>query len=271
MVPFLLFCLLLEIIPLSILVRDSFRELGIGNLTLRNYAAITEPLYWHSLRNSILLSAGTALLGAIWGALAAAAIVRESGRIQRWLLGIVTTTSNFSGIPLALAFIALLGASGMLTLIAKNVFGIRLYPQRFSLYSWLGLTLVYLYFQIPLMVLLFLPAIARLKPQWQEAAAMLGASPWAYWWRVGLPVMAAPFTAALALLFGNALGAYATAWGLSGGKLSLFTIQIAFEVNGDVSFDPGKASAMSLTLAVLMALSILIAQLLARRAQRWLA
>ncbi len=232
---------------------------------------MTEPLYWHSLRNSILLSAGTALLGAIWGALAAAAIVRDGGRVQRWLMGIVTTTSNFSGIPLALAFIALLGASGMLTLIAKNVFGVRLYPQRFSLYSWLGLTLVYLYFQIPLMVLLFLPAIARLKPQWQEAAAMLGASPWAYWWRVGLPVMAAPFTAALALLFGNALGAYATAWGLSGGKFSLFTIQIAFEVNGDISFDPGKASAMSLMLALLMALSILVAQLLARRAQRWLA
>ncbi len=270
-VPFLVFCFLLEIIPLSILVRDSFREFGIGALTLQNYSVMTEPLYWHSLRNSILLSAGTALLGAIWGALAAAAIVREGGRVQRWLMGIVTTTSNFSGIPLALAFIALLGASGMLTLIAKNVFGVRLYPQRFSLYSWLGLTLVYLYFQIPLMVLLFLPAIARLKPQWQEAAAMLGASPWAYWWRVGLPVMAAPFTAALALLFGNALGAYATAWGLSGGKLSLFTIQIAFEVNGDVSFDPGKASAMSLTLALLMALSILIAQLLARRAQRWLA
>ena len=100
---------------------------------------------------------------------------------------------------------------------------------------------------------------------------MLGASPWAYWWRVGLPVMAAPFTAALALLFGNALGAYATAWGLSGGKLSLFTIQIAFKVNGDVSFDPGKASAMSLTLALLMAVSILVAQLLSRRAQRWLA
>jgi putative spermidine/putrescine transport system permease protein len=270
-VPFLIFCLVLEVIPMTILIRDSFRELGIGSLTLRNYAAITEPLYWHSLRNSILLSAGTAILGAVWGALVAAAIVRESGRGQRWLVGLIATTSNFSGIPLALAFVALLGASGMMTLLARNLFGIRLYPTKFSLYSWLGLTLVYLYFQIPLMVLLFMPAIARLKRQWQEAAAMLGAPSWVYWQRVGLPVMAAPFTAALALLFGNALGAYATAWGLSGGKLSLFTIQIAFEVNGDVSFDPGKASAMSLTLALLMALSILTAQLLARRAQRWLA
>lgn len=270
-IPFLLFCLILEVIPLTILIRDSLREMGVGAWTLQNYAAVAEPLYLNSLRNSILLSAGTALLGAIWGALVAAAIVRESGRAQRWLVGLVATTSNFSGIPLALAFVALLGASGMITLLARNLLGIRLYPQKFSLYSWFGLTLVYLYFQIPLMVLLFMPAIARLKPHWQEAAAMLGAPSWVFWKRVGLPVLAAPFTAALALLFANALGAYATAWGLSGGKLSLFTIQIAFEVNGDVSFDPGKASAMSLTLAVLMALSILAAQLLARRAQRWLA
>ena len=269
-VPFLIFCFVLEIVPVTILIRDSFRELGMGALTLRNYAALAEPLYWHSLRNSVLLSAGTALLGAIWGALVADAIVRERGRAQRWLMGLVATTSNFSGIPLALAFIAVLGASGFITLLVRTLFGFRLYPQHFTLYSWTGLTLVYLYFQIPLMVLLFLPAIARLKPQWQEAAAMLGASPWVFWRRVGLPVMAAPFTAALALLFANALGAYATAWGLSGGKLSLFTIQIAFEVNGDVSFDPGKASAMSLTLALLMAVSILVAQVLARRTQRWL-
>jgi putative spermidine/putrescine transport system permease protein len=270
-IPFLIFCVVLELVPMTILVRDSLRELGNGAFTLRNYAAITEPLYWHSLRNSILLSFGTALIGAVWGALAAAAIVRSSGRIQRWLMGLVATTSNFSGIPLALAFIALLGASGLITILARNLLGIRLYPTRFSLYSWAGLTMVYTYFQIPLMILLFIPAIARLKPQWQEAAAMLGAPSWVYWRRVGLPVMAAPFLAALALLFASALGAYATAWGLSGGKLSLFTIQIAFEVNGDVSFDPGKASAMSLTLAAIMALSILAAQLLARRSQRWLA
>lgn len=269
-VPFLVFCLLLEVVPMTILIRDSFRELGLGAFTLRNYAAVTESLYWHSLRNSILLSGGTALLGAIWGALVAAAIVQSSGRAQRWLMGMIATTSNFSGIPLALAFIAVLGASGLITLLIRNLFGYRLYPQHFSLYSWTGLTLVYLYFQIPLMVLLFAPSLARIKPQWQEAASMLGASSWTYWRRVGLPVLAAPFTAALALLFANALGAYATAWGLSGGKLSLFTIQIAFEVNGDVSFDPGVAAAMSLILAVIMALSIVAAQLLTRRTQRWL-
>lgn len=268
--PFLIFCLFLEIIPMTILIRDSLREMGIGAYTLSNYGAVTEPLYWHSLRNSILLSGGTAILGAIWGGLVAAAIVQSSGRAQRWLMGLIATTSNFSGIPLALAFIAVLGASGMITLIIRNVFGFRLYPQHFSLYSWTGLTLVYLYFQIPLMVLLFAPSLARIKPQWQEAASMLGASSWTYWRRVGLPVLAAPFTASLALLFASALGAYATAWGLSGGKLSLFTIQIAFEVNGDVSFDPGKASAMSLILAAIMAFSIVAAQLLMRRTQRWL-
>jgi putative spermidine/putrescine transport system permease protein len=270
LIPFLIFCLLLEIIPVFILVRDSFRVTGMGAFTWDNYAAIKEPLYWHSLRNSIALSAVTALAGAVWGALVAAAILRTDNRLRRWLIGVVAATSKFAGIPLALAFISILGANGFITLILREGFDYRIYPQKFTLYSWTGLFFIYLYFQLPLMVLLFTPAIARLKPQWQETAATLGAPIWVYWWRVGLPVMAAPFAAAVALLFANALGAYATAWALTGGKFSLFTIQIAFEVNGDISFNPGKASALSLILAVIMALSILAAQLLARRAQRWL-
>jgi putative spermidine/putrescine transport system permease protein len=270
LIPFFVFCLLLEVIPVIILIRDSFRTTGLGEFTWDNYKAISEPLYWHSLRNSVYLSAFTALAGAIWGALVAVAILRSNTRLRRWLIGIVAATSNFAGIPLALAFISILGANGFITLILREGFNYRIYPQKFTLYSWTGLFFIYLYFQLPLMVLLFTPAIARLKPQWQEAAATLGAPAWVYWWRVGLPVMAAPFAAAFSLLFANALGAYATATALTGGKLSLFTLQIAYEVNGDISFDPGKAAALSLILAGIMALSILSAQLLARRAQRWL-
>lgn len=270
LLPFLVFCLLLEIIPVGILIRDSFRVVGMGAFTWDNYKAISEPLYWHSLRNSIALSLVTALAGAVWGALVAVAILRVNDRLRRWLIGLVAATSNFAGIPLALAFISILGANGFITLLLREGFEYRIYPHKFSLYSWTGLFFIYLYFQLPFMVLLFTPAISRLKPQWQEAAATLGAPAWVYWLRVGLPVMTAPFTAAVALLFANALGAYATAWALTGGRFSLLTIQIAFEVNGDISFDPGKASALSLILAVIMALSILAAQLLARRAQRWL-
>jgi putative spermidine/putrescine transport system permease protein len=270
LLPFLVFCIALEIIPLAMLIRDSLRVQGSGDFTWANYGSIGEPLYWHSLRNSVILSAATAVAGAVWGALVAGAILRVDGRLRRWLIGVVAATSNFSGIPLALAFISILGANGLITLFLREAFDYRLYPHKFTLYSWTGLFLIYLYFQLPLMVLLFTPAIARLKPQWQEAAATLGAPTWVYWRRVGLPVMAAPFAAATALLFANALGAYATAWAMTGGRFSLLTIQIAFEVNGDISFDPGKASALSLILAAIMAVSILAAQLLARRAQRWL-
>lgn len=270
LIPFLIFCLLLEIVPVIVLVRDSLLTTDTREFTTANYHAITEPLYWHSLRNSIVLAGVTATVGAVWGALLATAIYQLSPRLRQWLLGVVAATSNFAGIPLALAFTSILGLNGVITLLLRELFDYRLYPHKFSLYSWNGLALIYIYFQLPLMVLLFLPAIARLKPQWQEASATLGAPSWMYWIRVGLPVMAAPFAAATALLFANALGAYATAWAMTGGKFSLLTIQIAFEVNGDISYEPGKAAALSLILAAVMALSILAAQLLSRRAQRWL-
>jgi len=270
LIPFVVFCIALEIVPLIIMTRDSLRVLGTGAWTAANYRAITEPLYWHSLRNSILLASASTLTGGIWGALLAVAILRTNGRLRRWLTGLIAATSNFSGIPLALAAASILGINGFITLLFREVFDYRLYPQHFSLYSWPGLLLVYTYFQLPLMVLLFAPAITRLKVQWQEASATLGAPAWVYWVRVGIPVMTAPFAAALALLFASALGAYATAWEMTGGQLSLLTIQIAFEVNGDISYDPGKASALSLVLAALMAFSILVAQLLSRRTQKWL-
>jgi putative spermidine/putrescine transport system permease protein len=270
LIPFIIFCIALEIVPLFIMTRDSLRVLGTGAWTFKNYGAITEPLYWHSLRNSILLAGASTLTGGAWGALLAVAILRTSGRMRRWLTGLIAATSNFSGIPLALAAASILGINGFVTLLLKQLFDYRLYPQHFTLYSWTGLLLVYTYFQLPLMVLLFAPSISRLKVQWQEASATLGAPAWVYWIRVGIPVMMAPFLAALALLFASGLGAYATAWEMTGGQFSLLTIQIAFEVNGDISYDPGKASALSLILAALMAFSILAAQLLSRRTQKWL-
>ncbi len=270
LLPFLVFCLLLEIVPVIVLIRDSLREQGLGAFTFANYLVITDPLYARALRNSVLISLGTALLGAVIGGLTAAAIVAGSARGRRWSLGLVAVTSNFGGIPLSFAFVALLGTNGFITLLLREWLEFKLYPGRFSLYSWAGLTMVYFYFQLPLMVLIFTPAIARLKPVWREAAATLGASTWYYWWRVGLRVMAAPFVAAMALLFANALGAYATAYALVGGNLNILPIQIGYYIEGDLNFDPGKASALSLILAVLMALGISVAYTMTQRAQRWL-
>jgi putative spermidine/putrescine transport system permease protein len=268
--PFLLFCFLMEIVPVAVLTRDSLREQGMGGWTLANFAVVAEPLYARALLNSVAISVGSAFVGAVVGALAAAAIVAGSERGRRWALGLVAVTSNFAGIPLSFAFVALLGTNGFITLLLRESFDVRLYPELFSLYSWTGLGMVYVYFQLPLMILVFAPAIARLKPAWREAAATLGASDWQYWWRVGGRVMAAPFVAALALLFANALGAYATAYALVGGNLNLLPIQIGYYIEGDLSYDPGKASALSLILAALMTLGIAVAYAATQRSQRWL-
>jgi putative spermidine/putrescine transport system permease protein len=270
LLPFLVFCLFMEIVPIYVLIRDSLKDHGFGAFTLSNYRVISEPLYRRALWNSVRISFGTAILGAIAGALVSGAIVRGSGRGRKLSLGLVAVTSNFSGIPLSFAFIALLGTQGFITLTLREWFDIRLYPRKFSLYSWTGLTLVYFYFQLPLMILIFTPAIARLKPVWREAAATLGAPAWYYWWRVGARVMAAPFIAAIALLFANALGAYATAYALVGGNLNILPIQIGYYIEGDLNFDPGKASALSLILAAFMATGIAVAYTLTQRAQRWL-
>jgi putative spermidine/putrescine transport system permease protein len=204
------------------------------------------------------------------GGLVSWAIVRGSARGQKFSLGLVAVTSSFSGIPLSFAFITLLGTNGMITLFLREAFDYRLYPAHFTIYSWTGLALVYLYFQLPLMILVFTPAIARVRPVWQEAAATLGAPTWYFWWKIGIRVLAAPFIAAVALLFANALGAYATAYALVGGNLNILTIQIGYYIEGDLQFDPGKTSALSLILAAFMAVGIGVAHTLTQRAQTWL-
>ncbi len=260
----------MEIIPIVVLIRDSLRVQGFGSFTFTNYNAIQEPLFRNALLNSLQLSLGTALLGAIFGGIVSWAIVRSSARGQSLSLGLVAVTSSFSGIPLSFAFITLLGTNGMITLFLREALDFRLYPAHFTIYSWTGLTLVYLYFQLPLMILVFTPAIARVRPVWQEAATTLGAPVWYFWWKVGIRVLAAPFIAAMALLFANALGAYATAYALVGGNLNILTIQIGYYIEGDLQFDPGKASALSLILAAFMAISIALAHILTQRAQAWL-
>jgi putative spermidine/putrescine transport system permease protein len=150
-------------------------------------------------------------------------------------------------------------------------FGIDLYKSGFSLYSFTGLTLVYLFFQIPLMVLVLLPVLDGLKPAWREAAENLGASPGQYWRYVALPVMLPSILGTMILLFGNAFGAHATAYALTGGMFNLATLLIGQQISGDVLHNPGLGYAVAMGMVTIMALSIFIYSILQRRSERWLA
>lgn len=173
---------------------------------------------------------------------------------------------NFAGVPLTFAFIIILGSSGVIAYLFKAYLGIDLYAH-WSLYGPNGLLLVYLYFQIPLGIFLLLPAMSGVKPEWEEAAANLGARPWYFWRKVGLPILAGPMGATASILFANAIGAQATAYAMTNGMMNLMTIRLGRLVSGDIDTNPNLASAGAVVLALLMLAALLINQRLTRRYQ----
>jgi putative spermidine/putrescine transport system permease protein len=173
-------------------------------------------------------------------------------------------------VPLAFAFISTLGRTGFVTAFLRNVLGLDVYDAGFNLYSFLGLSLTYMYFQFPLMLLIMVPAIEGLKREWREAAENLGASAWQYWLRVGLPILMPSLLGTILLLFGNAFGAYATAYALTGGQLPIITIQIGAQMRGDVLRNPNLGYAMALGMVVIMAVTIIGYTWLQRVSERWL-
>jgi len=270
-VPFFLFSLLFLILPSLFLLVGSFQNEA-GDFTLANIGDLFQPFILNSYWLSIQVSAVTALAGVIFGFGLAYASIR--GGLPRWIRGGLMTfsgvASNFAGIPLAFAFIATLGRTGFITMIFKNVLGLNLYDTGFSLYTFLGLSLTYMYFQFPLMVLIIAPAIDGLKQQWREASENLGATNFQFWRYVALPILTPALLGTGVLLFGNAFGAYATAFALTGGSLNLVPIQIGAQIRGDVLHNPNLGYALAFGMVVIMAISIGISLLLQRRTSRWI-
>jgi len=223
--------------------------------------------YWLSIR----ISAVTAIGGGILGFLLAYSVT--VGGLPTSLRSILITfsgvASNFAGVPLAFAFVATLGRTGFITAILKG-FGINIYDVGFNLYSFVGLSLTYMYFQFPLMVLIMAPALDGLKKEWREAAQNLGATYTQYWLRVAMPILLPSILGAMILLFGNAFGAYATAYALTGGTLPIVTIQIGAQIRGDVLHNPGLGYAMAIGMVFIMTISLIGYSLLQGRTERWL-
>ncbi len=251
--PFFVFGLAFEILPVLTLARSSFTA-GDG-WSLANFGRAFTPMMVASFRNSLQLSAVTALLGVVGGTVIGYAIITARSRfVRESLTALADVTANFGGAPLAFAFIITLGSTGVITLLLKAV-GVSLYPS-FRIYSVSGLTIAYVYFQLPLMILLVVPALLGLRQEWREAAVNLGATRAQYWGRVALPILAPSLLGSFLLLFANAFGAYATAWTLTGPDVNLVTVQIAALVRGEVQLDPALADALALVSLGVMAVCV---------------
>ncbi len=270
--PFFLFTFLFLLYPGSVLIVRSFRDTDTQQFTFKYVAQLLQNpyllnAYWLSIKISVITAVG----GGVFGFLLAFAAIR--GGLPRFMRsGLMTfsgVASNFAGVPLAFAFIALLSPTGMLTRWLAAL-GLNPYHHGFTLYTFAGLCIVYMYFQFPLMVLIIAPAIDGLRREWLEAAENLGASSFHYWRHVAFPILFPAMLGAMILLFGNAFGAFATAQALTGGQINLATIVIGSQLRGDILADPGLGYAMAFGMLIVMTLAIVGRTVLARRTERWL-
>lgn len=269
-VPFFAFVTLFLFLPSVTLFVGAFQNKA-GGFTTENVSNLFQSQYLGAYRTSIALSALTALLGGVFGGLLAYAAL--TGGTPRWIRSLVTTFSgvaaNFAGVPLAFAFVATLGTTGVITQFLNEALSLDLYGSGFSLFTFTGLALIYLYFQIPLMILVIAPAIDGLRREWREAASNLGASSGQYWRYVGLPILAPSILGAMVLLFANAFAAYATPAALTSGQVSLVPVLIGQTFQSDVLSSPHQGHALALGMIVVIASSTLLYTILQRRTARW--
>ncbi|MEI8105139.1 MAG: ABC transporter permease subunit [Actinomycetes bacterium] len=268
-VPFLGYATLFLIVPAGAVLFGAVRD-GHGGVTLTYVNEIFQAQYLNAFRTSIELSIVTALGGVVLGGLLAYAAVQEGTPhvVRAFVTSFSGVAANFAGVPLAFAFIATLGTVGVVTRWLADL-GLNPWDHGFTLFDFWGLAITYLYFQIPLMLLVIAPALDGLRREWREAAESLGASTSQYWLRVALPVLAPSFLGAFLLLFGNAFSAYATAYALTGGMVNLVPTLIGAFITGNVFTDPHLGKALALGMVVVMTVTVLAYGLLNRRASRW--
>lgn len=269
--PFFIFAVMFLILPTAYLMLGAFQNAQ-GEFTLENIVALWQPSILAAYWISIKVSLASAVIGALIGLAIAIAIVR--GGLPNWIRSATLTfsgvASNFAGVPLAFAFLATLGRLGLVTVLLNTLFGINIYATGFNVLSFFGLTLTYLYFQIPLMVVIITPAIDGIKREWGEAAATLGATQAQYWRMVVIPVLWPSFLGTVILLFANAFGAIATAYALTGSSLNIVPILLYAQIRGDVLHNANLGYAIAFGMIVITGLANIFYIWFRTRSERWL-
>jgi putative spermidine/putrescine transport system permease protein len=259
-VPFLGYVGIFLVWPIGIVVWDALHNKN-GAVDFSTLKYLGDPTVRTAFLNSFELSVGSAVFGAVLGAVLAYAIAigNPQGIVRRVYTAASGVLAQFGGVTLAFAFLVLIGPIGLL---AKTSW--------YQSFPW-GIGLIYAYFQVPLMVLVFLPAIDGIKVQWREASQNLGASARQYWVHVGGPLLAPAFLGALLLLFANALSAFATiqAWENQIPYVVPQVINTAMTSEVGLS-NANEADVLAVGLIVMVAVVMTCYALLQRRAARWL-
>ena len=243
-----------------------------GAFTWSNVNIAVHGTYLHGFEQSLTLSLIASVIPGVFGLLLAYAIftAKRGALLRQVVITASGVFANFGGVPLAFLFIASFGSTALVTGWLSNI-GLNIYTMGFSLYTMSGVALVYMYFQIPLMVLIILPALEGLRPAWREAAENMGARSWQYWRYVGGPVLLPSFLSSVMLLFGSALAAYATAEALTAGTIPLTPIQIGTFLNGNVlAGQENVGDALALGMVIIIGAIMTCYVLFQRTPAKWL-
>ena len=267
LVPFLIVAMLYEIVPLITVIVKSFQPDGGTGFTLENYQSVfSKLLYQKAIINSIKISLTSAVAGIIIAFLGARAAHQHQGKLNHVFMTVLNLVYNFGGIPVAFAYMILLGNAGLVVNIGKEL-GINALST-YNLYTMNGMSLIYIYFQIPLSTLLLIPAFDGVQKQWKEACTLLGGTPGIFWRKVGIPVLMPSILGTFSVLFANALAAYATIYALMMDNIALLPVQIAGCFTGEVKIRAGLGGALSVVMMAIMVIMILITNGLSRRFQK---
>ncbi len=272
LIPFHLYVVVFLILPTLIVTVGAFTSAH-GGLTLDNVSKLfTSDVFVDAFVKSIQLAVATAIAGAIFGGLLAWAVVRgdPNGLLRQLVIAASGVLAQFGGVMLAFAFLATFGFRALVPNLFKDVLHVNILSDSSWLYGLAGLAVVYTYFQIPLMVIVFLPSLDGLRQEWYDASASLGGGAWSFWRHVGGPILAPSFLGALLLLFTNAFSAYATAAALIGQSCPIITLQIACQLQSEVVLgQENVAKALALGMIVVVSLVMIVYALIQRRASRW--
>jgi len=271
LVPFAAYVMLFLAVPTVLAIGSGFFT-DDGSFTWANVAALGDPVVLTTFANSAWLSLLTAIVGAVVGALVCYALLgmNPQGGVRTTVDAVAGVLAQFGGVMLAFAFIATIGTQGVITVFLRDGFGLDIFANGNWLYALPGLILPYIYFQVPLMVITFMPALAGLKPQWAEANLTLGGSRASFWLRVGFPVLAPSFLASLLLLFANAFSSYATAAALASQGSQIVPLQIRAALTSETVLGrENLAGALALGMILVVGVVMFLYSLIQRRAARW--
>lgn len=255
LVPFAIFFYLFQLAPMIWVFINSF--IYDGEFAFDNYLEVLDSNFMiQAFGNSLWLAGWSSIGGLAVATLLVSSLRRINGKLRDGVIAFTNMSSNFSGVPLSFAFIIILGTNGAITLLLKQ-YGLL---GDFELYGKWGLLAIYIYFQIPLAVLLLYPAFDALSDDWQAAASLLGANTSQYWMKIALPVLSPALLGTFIILIANAIGAYASVYALTSGNYNVITIRIASLVSGDLFLEPNLAAAISVILMAILAFITVINQ-----------